>query len=94
MLERTIEDHTEPENDFHVKIYDGFFLLQSLVNVPQTYRQIAELLLKIITDHNDDTQIYLLLDIYKPDSIKDCQRAKRENYTADFSIRGKILFHS
>lgn len=93
ILERTVDDHGVPEN-VDVRVYDGFFILQSMVNVPQSYKDIAMLLLKSVIDQNNAKEVYLLFDVYKKKSIKDCQHARRNNYSGEFSIQGNIHKYS
>lgn len=70
ILENQVEDHGTPVN-VEATIFDGFFLLRTIKNVPATFGE-----------------LFLVFDMYKTNSIKDCEHAVRSNYSMDFCITG------
>lgn len=87
ILENQVEDHGTPVN-VEAKIFDGFFLLRTMKNVPTTFGELSIILLKLITKAATAGQIFLIFDVYKTNSIKDCEHAVRSNYSMDFCITG------
>ena len=63
---------------------------QWMVDVPQNYGDISKKLLQNIVRNNAANEICLLFDIYDEHSIKYCQHAKRNNFTAEFNIRDNV----
>lgn len=61
-----------------VHIFDGFHLLHSLRNVPDSYSKISRLIFRLITAYGKEAHI--IFDKYKQPSIKDYEhRLRQEN---------------
>ena len=72
-----------PEADIH--IYDGFYLLHSLINVPNTYGGISELILNIIMSNKKEVHI-IFVKFNKP-SIKNYKQRLRGEEKVNFDIK-------
>lgn len=88
ILERTINDHGQPQ-DVDVYMIDGFFLLYQLLNVPKTYGEIALKILEKVVSCKA-SKVFLLFDVHKEPSIKDNEHIFRDNFTRDVNITGRF----
>lgn len=86
LLEKEI-DSVSPPNP-NVKIFDGFFFLYLMKEVPLTYDGISEKLLKMFVNNNAQ-YIIIVFDTYSSPSIKDYEHALRgTNRGRKIEIRG------
>lgn len=92
-LEQEIDDDNPPET-IDVMIFDGFFMLYLLREVPQTFGSISKKLLKMFTPNSAST-IVIAFDRYVFPSIKDNEHDLRGTYEgAYYDIRGSEMKRS
>uniref|UniRef100_A0A6P7FRI3 Uncharacterized protein LOC114331907 n=1 Tax=Diabrotica virgifera virgifera TaxID=50390 RepID=A0A6P7FRI3_DIAVI len=72
-----------------IDVIDGFYILHCLVDIPQTFGNIAKKVLKKITN-NTASEIHLIFDQYFEPSITNYERSSRGNNEAkrSFNITG------
>lgn len=87
ILEKQVVNHGQPESN-DVLMYDGFFLLHLMQNVPATFGEISLKVLEKITGCG--SKIFLLFDVHKEPSIKDNEHVIRDNFSRDVKITGKL----
>ena len=90
-LMHNFEDHyteTRPPPLGHVYMQDALFLLQALVNCPETFGAIAKVILMRLCKVTS-SEIHFVCDTYPPGSIKDIERACRaEGEVSDLRVTG------
>lgn len=74
LLEREIYSDSSQKSNF--AIFDGFFYLYLMKEVPATYSSISEKLLKMLL-RNDAKFIFIVFDTYQSPSIKDNEHILR-----------------
>lgn len=85
VLEQQIEPHT-PEHT-NVKVFDGFFMLHLMREIPATYGNISKKMLSMFCS-NDAEVVVIAFDGYIFPSIKDHEHFLREMQVAQFHIEG------
>lgn len=85
ILEQQIEPHT-PEHT-NVKVFDEFFMLHLMREVPATYGNISKKMLSMFCS-NDAEIVVIAFDKYIFPSIKDNEHSLRGMQVAQFHIEG------
>ncbi|XP_050505694.1 uncharacterized protein LOC126883969 [Diabrotica virgifera virgifera] len=67
------ENGNPPKADIH--IYDGFYLLHTLKNVPNTYGKISMYIFKLLV--SDKKEVHIIFDKFNDPSIKDYEHRQR-----------------
>ena len=97
-LTQYIEKITAEETDVIINgqsfthvIYDGFYLLNKLVNVPELYGELSTKILEMITKNIKLDRVDLIFDTY-PDgpSIKDYEHKLRHSVRENYTIRSGL----
>ena len=83
-LEKTV--HSEPPNSIDTVIIDAMFFLHTIVRPPQTYGELAMVLLHQIC-HMAQT-VHFVCDNYQDPSIKDIERSRRGAVETAVAITG------
>lgn len=80
-LMKLLETESLPENESipraKVKIYDGFFFLHLMKDVPAKFYLISDQFLKMFLSFNDAQYIIIVFDTYESPSIKDSEHDLR-----------------
>lgn len=88
LLEKEVT--SQPPDQIHCTIIDGFFLLHLIGETPQTFGKLAVHILKKVCHHPGNT-IHLVFDKFISPSIKDIERDKRASLyerNTEFCIQG------
>lgn len=93
-IEKVTADDTTVEVDgsnFNYVIYDGFYLLNKLVNAPELYGELSTKILSMITNKDNLQRVDLIFDTY-PDgpTIKDYEHKIRHSIRENYSIRSGL----
>lgn len=78
--QENITDPPEPD----ISIVDGFYLLHTLKNVPDSYHKISKYILTTLLFNRKE--VYIIFDKYKTPSIKDCEHSLRGEDDTQYSI--------
>ena len=79
-------DSTCPPEKVDVVIVDAMFLFHTLVNLPTTYGEIAQMILSRLCEMAH--RIDLVCDTYQTPSIKDTEHSRRGGSDAVYTITG------
>lgn len=82
LLEYQTEIENPPEADIH--LIDGFYLLHTLKNVPNSYGKISKHILKILTYNKKE--VHIIFDKYKKPSIKDFEHDLRGEEDTQYDV--------
>lgn len=94
LLESTVDSQGEP-SDVGTLLVDGFFLLHTITQLPQTFGQISKQIVQCLIGINRGCQeIHLIFDTYVTPSIKDNEHVLRQNVSREYCIRGKEVYDS
>ena len=76
-------DIDPPEADIH--LVDGFYLLHTLKNIPDSYGKISKHILKILTYNRKE--VHIIFDKYKKPSLKDFEHDRRGEDNIHYDVR-------
>jgi len=85
LFEKKVSTANQQSICFDISIFDGFFMLYLMKEVPQTFDGISKKFLKIISQFKS-SRIDIVFDQYFTPSIKDCERLRRNESTSTVSI--------
>ncbi|CAH0563075.1 unnamed protein product [Brassicogethes aeneus] len=85
-LTNEVDDNSEPQY-VDVIIFDGFFMLHLIKDLPTTFGNVARKVLQILTKNNA-RRIDVVFDRYFNPSIKDCERELRGASLSNYAITG------
>lgn len=83
LLEHQTKVFDAPEADIH--LVDGFYLLHTLKNIPDSYGKISKHLFKVLTLNRKE--VHIIFDKYKKPSIKDFEHDLRGEEDTYYDVR-------
>lgn len=89
VLEQQSEDMEQPPSNVDMVIIDGFFLLNTMTDMPRTFGDVSKKLLAVLVK-NQGNEIAIVFDRYFTPSIKDYEHTLRNsvNEDKDYHISG------
>lgn len=89
VLEQQSEDMEQPPSNMDMVINDGFFLLNTMTDMPRTFGDVSKKLLAVLVK-NQGNEIAIVLDRYFTPFIKDYEHTLRNsvNDDKDYHISG------